>query len=129
MLYLFVKCKEKHVKTKCFTIKNKKGFYKMKKTKNMIFENSCESRELKEFCANTEIFHNWIKSIIHTLHKHYKKSNFDKEKAILFFFPLTTYASKIYKNWFSYYFTVKERYTACCLLYNYYFENIVADDI
>ena len=43
----------------------------------MIFENSAESIELKEFCANTEIFHNWIKSIIHTLHKHYKKSNFE----------------------------------------------------
>ena len=108
----------------------------MKRTKNMIVKESIESRELLLYTENTsKIYFNHIIPVIHNLQKHYKRGNFDREKAIDAFYYVSDAAAKMYCKEFGEYkdfprvFDVTARFTcAACLLDNY-MENIINCDI
>lgn len=102
----------------------------MKTTKNMIIRPSEEARELMLFTINDgTLYRGIITSTIRTLAKHYKRGTYSPEKAIAAYYHIATEASKIYNKYYSYSFTVTERYTAAAELEEYYRENVENNDI
>lgn len=97
----------------------------MKRTNNMVYVNSVESRELLLFVASTSKYWSSITCIIKNLHRKYVKGIFDKDKAIDIFYPLCCQASKDYNRLFGYYFTVTERFSAATDLVDYFEEEII----
>lgn len=107
----------------------------MKHTKNMIVKETVESRELSLFANNDHnIYTNYIVPVVKNLAKHYKRGNFEMEKAIEAFFPAACAAAKKYCKEFARLedapkvFDVTARYTAAANLLDRYIENIENND-
>lgn len=99
----------------------------MKITKNMYYEESWDADELFLYSINTEkLYNGWIIPAINNLHKKYLKGTFDKDKATILFYRMTTDAAKIYQSEFDAHavFSVTARWTAACKLVTYYTEDI-----
>ena len=98
----------------------------MKRTKNMYYKRTEESRELL-LCAENDgrIYNRSIRPIILNLQKKVKKGIFDKERAVDAFYPVMCEVSKQYKIDFGYLFTVQERFTAACDMLENFMEEIM----
>lgn len=97
----------------------------MKRTSNMVYVNSVESRELLLFVTNTNEYWSSIICIIKNLHRKYVKGIFSEDKAVDIFYPLCVKASKDYDRLFGYDFTVTERFSAATDLVDYFEEEII----
>lgn len=97
----------------------------MKRTSNMYYLGSVESRELLLFIDNSEKYQYRIADIIKNLHRKYVKGIFDEDKAVDIFYPLCVKASKDYDRLFGYGFTVTERFSAATDLVDYFEEEII----
>lgn len=84
----------------------------MKKTANMIYRPSAESRELYLVADNESKLYPMKCAIESNLIKKLEKGVYDAEKATIAFFHLTTEASRQYMKDFGYAFNVTERWTA-----------------
>lgn len=103
----------------------------MKRTKNMIYKQTAESKELALFIENTSsLYKKRTLPIIKNLQKKYKKGVFDKNKAVDAFYPLAVEGAKEYCKEFTFYqpyyqiFDVTARFTAACDLVDAYMEHI-----
>lgn len=101
----------------------------MKKTKNMIYQTSQESTELFIYATNTSELYPQICAIIRNLAKKYVKGVYDPEMAVIAFYHVATASSNLYNKWYGYSFSVTDRYTTAVDMCDYYFENIVNNDI
>lgn len=99
----------------------------MKITKNMVYKETWESKELVLYTVNDSLLYSqMITPCIRNLQKKYVKGTFDKEKAIVAFYHVATEASKRYFKKFGEKFDVTARWTASSNLLNYYMEDIKA---
>lgn len=97
----------------------------MKHTKNMIYKETTESRELLLVATNDgDLYRRMITPVIENLTKKYKKGCYIAEKAVDLWYYVATEASNQYYKDFGYRFTVQERYTAAVDMEKYYFEQI-----
>lgn len=99
----------------------------MKITKNMYYEKSWESDELFLYSINSDtLYVCWTISAICNLHRKYQKGTFDKDKAVILFYHMTTDAAKEYQAEIDAdtQFSVNARWTAACDLLKYYMEDI-----
>ena len=101
----------------------------MKRTKSMVYRETEESRELFLYATNTGEIYPQTCNIIRNLAKKYAKGVYNADKAIDAFYPLATLASNIYLKWYGYSFTVQDRFTAAVDMRDYYFENVVNNDV
>lgn len=84
----------------------------MKRTKNMIYKETEESRELFLYTTNDgNLYRHMTTAIIENLKKKAKKGVYDSEKAIDLYYNLATAGSKAYCKDFGYSFTVQDRFT------------------
>lgn len=83
----------------------------MKRTRNMVYTPSEESRELKLFADNDSAVHERMKYVVESLKKHAKRGKYDADKAVDAWYYVSDYASKRYYIEFGYKFTVTERFT------------------
>lgn len=98
----------------------------MKRTKNMIYKPTEESRELLLYATNSgDLYRKMTLPVIENLRKKAKKGLYDKEKAIDAWFYVATDASNLYKKDFGYSFTVQDRFTAAIEMESYYREDHV----
>lgn len=85
----------------------------MKRTKNMFYNPTEESRELELVTLNDgRLWDRVIDPIINNMEKKAKKGIYNTDKAIEAFYHATTEASNQYYKDFGYRFTVTERWTA-----------------
>lgn len=97
----------------------------MKRTKNMIYNPTEESRELYLVATNeSKLYFSMILPIIKNLSKKMKKGTFDKDKAADAFYYVATEASKQYKKDYGYSFSVQDRFTAAVDMVDSYMEDI-----
>lgn len=97
----------------------------MKRTKNMIYKPTVESRELVLYATNTgDLYRGQITAVIKNLAKKVKRGIYDKEKAIDLWYSVATTASNLYKKEFGYSFSVMDRFTAAIELEEYYKEEV-----
>ncbi len=108
----------------------------MKRTKNMVYNPSIESRELTLYTTNDgRIYDYWIVPIVRNLAKKFAKGTFDPDKAIDAFFPVATAAAKKYCKEFARLedapriFSVTDRFTTAADMVEYYMENIERNDL
>ena len=101
----------------------------MKRTKNMIYNQTQESIELTHFAANTESIYPQICATVRNLAKKFTKGVYDAEKAVDAFYYIACAASDLYKKWFGYGFSVGDRFSAAVDLRDYFTENIENNDI
>lgn len=103
----------------------------MKHTKSMIYKPSIESQECFIVTVNnySNLYYNYVRTIVLNLHKKYVKGTFDKEKAVDAFYPVTVMASKSYIKDYGYGFDVTARFTASTDMVEYYMENIIKGDL
>lgn len=101
----------------------------MKRTKNMIYKPTEESKELMVFTVNTEIIYPYIVNVVKSLAKKYAKGIYDSDKAVDAYYPIATKASEIYNKWFGYSFSVQDRFTAAVELQEYFYDNVVLNDL
>lgn len=97
----------------------------MKRTKNMVYRETAESRELLVYAINNGTTYN--KAIIPTLEnlkRHFKRGNYDTERAIDAWYRVATIESNEYKKDFGYSFSVGDRFTVAVELEKYYREEI-----
>ena len=96
----------------------------MKRTKNMVFTPSAESRELFLYASNNSaIYFSRILPIVKNLKKHLAKNQYNTEKAVIAFYHVMTEASNLYCRDFGFMFTVTERYTAAIEMEREFTEN------
>ena len=85
----------------------------MKRTRNMYYKETVESRELTLYAENdSRIYHSNIVPVIENLTRKYKKGIYDSEKAVDLWFYVATAASEKYFKEFGYKFSVQERFSA-----------------
>ena len=108
----------------------------MKRTKSMIYTPSTESRELMLYAVNTgDLYRRYIVPAVNNLHRHYKRGQFDQDKAIDAFYPIATAAAKMYCREFAriedapQVFSVTDRFTTAADMVDYYMENIEKGDL
>lgn len=108
----------------------------MKRTKNMIYKESIESRELTLYAENdSRVYFNAIVPTVKNLAKKYNKGVFDKEKAVDAFYYVADYAAKMYCKEFARMkdyvqtFSVTDRFTAAVDLLGGCMENIENNDL
>lgn len=108
----------------------------MKRTKKMVVNQTAESRELALYADNSSaIYFQYIVPICKNLAKKYSKGVFDKEKAVIAFYPAACAAAIRYCKEFAnvkdapHIFDVTARYTAAADLLGYYMENIEKNDL
>lgn len=97
----------------------------MKRTKNMVYHETVESRELFLYTINNGTTYN--KAIIPTLEnlkKHCKRGNYDTDRAIDAWYRVATIASNEYKKDFGYSFSVGDRFTVAVELEKCYREEV-----
>ena len=83
----------------------------MKRTKNMIYKETTESRELYIYSMNNRRIYDGFKYDVNNLNKKVKKGVYDSDKAVDLFYYLATEASNLYKKEFGYSFSVGDRFT------------------
>lgn len=95
----------------------------MKKTKNMYYEPTTESRELFLYATNDgDLYRQMVTPLINAMRKKAQKGVYEKEKAINAFFRVATEGSNHYFRDFGYKFNVQARYTVACEMVDYYEE-------
>lgn len=98
----------------------------MKRTKNMIYKETTESRELEIVSMNDgKLYKLYALPFIETLKKKYQKGIYEPEKAIDLWFKMATAASNQYKKDFGYSFGVQDRFTVACIMERYYFQEYI----
>ena len=103
----------------------------MKHTKNMVINNTVESRELSLFADNESTIYPFIVDAVRKCAKHYKRGDFDATKAIDAFYPAANYAARLYTARFgsgTMIFDVTARYTAANDLLRVHMDNIIEND-
>lgn len=101
----------------------------MKRTKNMTYKETTESRELFLYATNDcDIYRSAIVPAIENLRKKYKKGIYDPEKAVDLFYYIADRASKKYGVAFGYNFSVQDRFTCAVDMVKYYEEDIFAKE-
>ena len=98
----------------------------MKRTKSMYMNPTVESRELALYTANhhTEKYYKQIKSVVNALKKHYKRGEYNTDRAIDAYYPIVCGAAKEYSKDFGGNFTVTERFNAAVELEHDFFEEV-----
>ena len=85
----------------------------MKRTKNMIYKPSIESRELLVYAENCGgLFEELIQPAIDNLAKKVERGIYETEKAVNAFYRVMCEASNLYNKDFGYSFSVADRFTA-----------------
>lgn len=89
----------------------------MKRTKNMYYEVTEESRELVLVAENDgDLYERQIKPVIKNLQKKYNKGVYDVDKAVDAYYHIATAASEKYYRDFGYRFSVQQRFTAAVIM-------------
>ena len=108
----------------------------MKRTKNMIYKPSIESRELALYATNTaRLYDYYIVPVVRNLAKKMAKGIFDADKAIDAFYPIACEAAKMYCKEFArledapHVFSVSDRFTVARDVLDEYMENIENNDL
>ena len=97
----------------------------MKRTKNMIYNPTTESRELFLYAVNDgNLYRGMTVGTIKSLGKKYHKGAYDKEKAVDAWYYVATEASNRYFKEFGYRFSVADRFTCAVELEEYYSEDL-----
>ena len=100
----------------------------MKRTKNMVYRPTTESRELELYVVNCgKMYETIIVPTIENLKKKVAKGIFDKEKAVDSFYRVATVGSDNYYKDFGHKFSVTERFTVATDLVEYY-EDMIFED-
>ena len=69
----------------------------MKRTKNMYIRPSHEATELELYALNgDENLYRWLWNVVGTLKKHYKRGNYNPERAIDAFYPVMNFLFRMY---------------------------------
>ncbi len=98
----------------------------MKRTKNMTFKRTPESRELLLYAKNDALLYGQvITPVISNLQRKAQRGQYDKEKAVDAFYHVSCCASEKYKKDFGYAFSVQDRFTTAVLLEESYREEIL----
>lgn len=98
----------------------------MKRTKNMFYKETEESRELFLYATNDgDLYRRMINNILDNLEKKIKKGVYDKEKAVDAWYYVATEASNRYFKDFGYRFSVTDRFTVAVDMADYYEEQIL----
>ena len=108
----------------------------MKRTKNMVYKPSIESRELTLYAINNgRLYDYMIVPVVRNLAKKYAKGTFDQNKAIDAFYPIACDAAKKYCKEFARLedapriFSVTDRFTTAADMVDYFMENIECNDL
>jgi hypothetical protein len=102
----------------------------MKRTKNMIYKPTEESRELFLYATNDgELYRHMVKPIMENLRKKMAKGIYEKEKAVDAYYHVATEASNKYWKDFGYRFSVADRFTAAVEMADYYEEETFYNNI
>jgi hypothetical protein len=97
----------------------------MRKTKNMYYKETVESRELMLYATNDGIIYkNLVTPIINNLRRKAEKGLYNAEKAIDAWYRVATEASNKYYKDYGYKFSVTDRYTVAVEMEKYYAEEI-----
>lgn len=97
----------------------------MRHTKNMIYKETAESRELFLYATNDgNIYRNNVTPIINNMHKKAVKGEYNREKAVDAWYNVATIASNKYFKEFGYKFDVTARYTVAVEMAEYYEDEI-----
>lgn len=97
----------------------------MKRTKNMIYKETEESKELFLYATNDgNIYRSMATPIINNLKKKAAKGIYNSEKAVDAWYNVATEASNKYFKDFGYKFSVADRFTAAVDMEEYYREEI-----
>ena len=97
----------------------------MKRTKNMTYHETTESRELFLYATNDgNLYRQMITPVIDNLHKKAQKGIYDSDKTIDAWYPVATVASNKYGKDYGYTFSVQDRYTTAVDMERYYREEI-----
>lgn len=98
----------------------------MKRTRNMVYKPTEESRELVLYADNTySVYSRSILPTVESLKKKAAKGVYDTEKAVDAFYYVACAASDEYNREFGYSFSVQDRFTAAVELEEYYRETIM----
>lgn len=97
----------------------------MKRTKNMIYKPTEESRELLLYATNCgDLYRVYATSIINNLRKKAEKGIYNSDKAVDAWYNVATRASKMYNKDFGYSFSVGDRFTTAVEMEKCYKEEI-----
>lgn len=92
----------------------------MKRTRNMVYKQTAESKELVLCIENNGQLSDWIAQVLASIHKHLAKGNYQHDRAVDAFYRVATEGSNLYYREFGYRFTVQERFTAAVdMVYDY----------
>lgn len=99
----------------------------------MYFAESMEARELYLYADNNaDVYFRVILPVMKNLYRYVKRGNFDREKAVDAFYPAADFAARKYcrdfGGNFSAVFDVTARFSAACMLFDRYAENIKNGD-
>lgn len=97
----------------------------MKHTKNMVYHETEEARELFLYATNDgNLYRSMISPIIANLKKKAAKGIYNPEKAADAFYHVATEASNHYFRDFGYKFSVADRFTVAVDMAEYYSEEV-----
>ena len=97
----------------------------MKRTKNMIYKPTTESRELFLFATNDgDIYRRMTTPTLNSLKKKDKKNLYDSNKAADAYYYIATAASEKYYKDYGYRFSVTDRFTAAVEMEEYYRDEV-----
>lgn len=97
----------------------------MKRTKNMTYNPTVESRELFLYATNDgNLYRQMVTPIINNLRTKAKKGVYDKDKAVDAWYKVATEASNRYYKDFGYKFNVSDRFTVAVEMGEYYEEEV-----
>lgn len=97
----------------------------MKRTKNMVYQESEGSRELFLYATNDgDLYRSMVSPIIANLKKKAAKGIYDAEKAADAFYYVATEASRHYCRDFGYSFSVTDRFTVAVDMAEYYKDEV-----
>lgn len=102
----------------------------MKRTENMQYQETTESRELFLYATNDgNLYRSMISATIENLRKKAAKGKYDNEKAVDAYYYIACEASKRYAKDFGYSFSVPDRFTAAVDMEEYYRDDEVFYDL
>lgn len=97
----------------------------MKRTKNMVYKPTEESKELFLYTTNDGfLYEHQTTAIIKNLKKKAKKGIYDSDKAVDLYYNLATAGSNKYNKDFGYNFSVQDRFTCAVEMEDYYKEEV-----
>lgn len=100
----------------------------MKRTKNMYYNPTTESRELFLYAINEgDLYRRCITPIIKNLTRKIEKGIYNTDLAVDAYYHVATEASNLYNKDFGYKFNVTDRFTVAVELEEYYKEMIEFD--